>query len=58
VDGFLVVVLVLFMLVEHLVQQPEVGELSHIQVQVELEPMLLEVGEHLVLEVVLVVLES
>jgi hypothetical protein len=51
----LVEVLVLFMLVEHLVQQPEVEELSHIQVRVEMEPMLLEVGEHLALEVVPVV---
>jgi hypothetical protein len=58
VDGLLVEVLVLFMLAEHLAQQPEVGELSHIQARVEMEPMLLVVGEHLALEVVLVVLVS
>jgi hypothetical protein len=55
VDGLLVEVLVLFMLAEHLAQQPEVEELSHIQARVEMEPMLLVVGEHLALEVVLVV---
>ena len=51
----LVAVLVLFMLVEHLVQQPEVEELSHIQVRVEMELILLEVEEHLVAVVVPVV---
>jgi hypothetical protein len=51
----LAAVLVLFMLAEHLAQQPEVEELSHIQARVEMEPMLLVVGEHLALEVVLVV---